>query len=635
MYEHAESLVRIGSTLTAPFAISCGVRQGDPLPAPLFSLVMDPFLRYLHSCISPYAFKMSEHTITSCCYADDLTVFISDNRGFPVLHDALQTYEHISGASINASKSQGLFSGAWRTRRDSPLNFQWSAEGWKFLGIFLGNSAAWEARNWDLLLSDVNHLTARWSRFFPGLSYRGRAILVNQFIGSKLSYRLAILQLPPGFLSQLQSSINKFIWSGKHWLHPNFLYFPLNDGGLGLQNVQVRLQLQRFKFLRDYLSSQQPTITHDLTTAMLHEMYPRIPGPSLFLLDGSFRLTHFNPFYDSVLQVWTVLKSIPLNVTLTWIQLSQLPLHRNCVYLSSILTSASERDWEQVGIYTIGDLQVSPGVWKHLHDFNMSHLTTPCKRRLSTSHATILNHCQQLYDGKHGTSSYTFGSHLLHPTRTDLFCLRRSTLYSLFLEITLPRQPRPGRSTFQIGNPIQWKTLYTSRNIPMDVAVVWRLLYGRIVTPIELFRWKKFPSPYCPWCTCHVECDAEHLVFLCAAVTKFWSYIWRFIVLLKPNVLCSQQILVRGFTDSDTPSALANHLLTLAKSVICTHASACFPRYPAYPQYKVVYNGQLRRRLMVEFYASTKKGTMPEFNSFWAFQHILCKEDEGELMFMF
>jgi hypothetical protein len=65
-----------------------------------------------------------EQTLVTTAYADDITVFITKNEGFPQLLQNFMTYGALSGATLNIQKSTGLFSGKWRSRTDRPLGFQ-------------------------------------------------------------------------------------------------------------------------------------------------------------------------------------------------------------------------------------------------------------------------------------------------------------------------------------------------------------------------------------------------------------------------------------------------------------------------------------------------------------------------------
>jgi hypothetical protein len=75
-------------------------------------------------------------------YADDVTVFLTKDEGLKHLLHTFMIYEAVSGVTLYVQKSTGLFAGRFKKRIDQPLGFQWTDQGEKYLGVYLGNSTA-------------------------------------------------------------------------------------------------------------------------------------------------------------------------------------------------------------------------------------------------------------------------------------------------------------------------------------------------------------------------------------------------------------------------------------------------------------------------------------------------------------
>ncbi|CAM5112030.1 unnamed protein product, partial [Natator depressus] len=56
-----------------------------------------------------------------------------------------------------------------------------------------------------------------------------------------LWYRLNTLVPAPGFLTNLQTSILGFFWSGMHWALVGVLHLPLKEGGQGLKCLHTQI----------------------------------------------------------------------------------------------------------------------------------------------------------------------------------------------------------------------------------------------------------------------------------------------------------------------------------------------------------------------------------------------------------
>jgi hypothetical protein len=107
VYRNAQGMVKINGTLTAPFKYTRGVRQGDPLSGPLFTLTIVPFLLMCSHRLRDYGLPVPSsinRTLVTSAYADDITVFITTNEGFPHLLQTFMAYGAQSGATLNVQK---------------------------------------------------------------------------------------------------------------------------------------------------------------------------------------------------------------------------------------------------------------------------------------------------------------------------------------------------------------------------------------------------------------------------------------------------------------------------------------------------------------------------------------------------
>ena len=70
-----------------------------------------------------------------------LTVFVRDQRDVELLGSSLKLYERASSAKVNWEKSEALQVGQWADRETPKLpgNLSWRRQGFKILGVFLGN----------------------------------------------------------------------------------------------------------------------------------------------------------------------------------------------------------------------------------------------------------------------------------------------------------------------------------------------------------------------------------------------------------------------------------------------------------------------------------------------------------------
>ena len=150
LYSGSESLVKICGPVTAPFSVEKGIRQGCPLSRLLYSIAIEPFLNRLRAEVGDNGFRMPGANVSSSvsAYADDVSVFVTSERGFGAVGDTYDLFARASAARLNTRKTQGLWAGSWIGRSDRPLICLWNDDGLSFLGVHLGNTKTYTDQNW-------------------------------------------------------------------------------------------------------------------------------------------------------------------------------------------------------------------------------------------------------------------------------------------------------------------------------------------------------------------------------------------------------------------------------------------------------------------------------------------------------
>ncbi len=120
-YNHISSSVKWNNTLSTPFPISHGVRQGALLSPLFYAIFINDFLHQLESCGSGI---MIGPSICGCpTYADDMCLLASSPSGLLVLLDTAHKYAACWRYSFNSSKYHvmvfGEYSRSWRRLRDN------------------------------------------------------------------------------------------------------------------------------------------------------------------------------------------------------------------------------------------------------------------------------------------------------------------------------------------------------------------------------------------------------------------------------------------------------------------------------------------------------------------------------------
>lgn len=117
-YAHQSMQVKWGSSISAPFGVSNGVRQGGILSPILFNLYVDDLSIQLRACNTGCI--LGKTLINHLMYADDLVVFSPSSAGLQDLLNVCTEYGVQYDIKYNAAKSAVLIC---RTKQDKQLNF--------------------------------------------------------------------------------------------------------------------------------------------------------------------------------------------------------------------------------------------------------------------------------------------------------------------------------------------------------------------------------------------------------------------------------------------------------------------------------------------------------------------------------
>jgi hypothetical protein len=235
------------------FSPSRGLRQGDPLSPFLFIIGIEVISRLLHQRLRDFKITRSCLPLNHLLFADDLVIFTTVTFSEAIIiKGCLNKYSFWSGQTINASKSNILFSKNTAVSIISAIRnflpYQTTPATAKHLGlpILYGNS---KKAVFSDILDKVNGKIEGWRS--KTLSQAGKTTLIKTMVSALPSYAMSSFLFPDGLCKQLDRAFKIFWWgfpkdktrnlSLKSW---NSLCLPNDQGGLGFRLMkEVNLSL--------------------------------------------------------------------------------------------------------------------------------------------------------------------------------------------------------------------------------------------------------------------------------------------------------------------------------------------------------------------------------------------------------
>ena len=249
LYNNVNAKVIVNGFFTDPFDITRGVRQGCSLSPLLYVLCVEPLACYIRNDPNITGFHLPGGSqVKLCQYADDITGILHDPSSVNHFLKIVDKFGQASGARLNKDKCSGIWLGKYSNKNSMTTfaNLKWEVNA-KILGIYVGINNN-DEENWVSLIKGIaQHLK---TCVYRNLSLKGRAVILNANILSKLWYRATILGIPKQYADKLQVLINKFMWNEKMVLiKTHTLELPHKDGGIQLVNVPLKVQSFKIKHI--------------------------------------------------------------------------------------------------------------------------------------------------------------------------------------------------------------------------------------------------------------------------------------------------------------------------------------------------------------------------------------------------
>ena len=288
LYSGSRSYIQNNGHLSLPAYIKRGVRQGCPLSAYLYTIVIETLAQSIRkdTQIKGYPIPNLE-TVKTSLYADDAHIYInrinkvtSMNR----LTQKLKLYEKASGSKLNLDKSQiTAFGGTPDSISNEELALEMISEfadSWKIqtlemgveiLGIiFKATPEETYATNYQIILEKMEERISFLR--LRQLSIQGRGLALDTLVLPQVWYVATVIPLctityqnihknKPNYLKLIQGVANKYLWNNNHQsplLKTEILKLPLERGGLGIRNIgmqSIALRSKQINYVLDQTSN--------------------------------------------------------------------------------------------------------------------------------------------------------------------------------------------------------------------------------------------------------------------------------------------------------------------------------------------------------------------------------------------
>ena len=270
------SCVNYAGWLSGYFPVESGIRQGCPFSPLAFILAIELLAIKVRdsgtikglSLVSGMNNDILE-IIKVALYADDLTLFLTDETDLKNALSILNDFKKVSGLSLNVSKCEAMWIGSNKYRHDSFCGFRWKSKI-KILGTYFNieKNASEIEENYRERMSNIKRIISIWEK--RNLSIFGKIIVIKTFLISQLIYFMQAFIIPDNVLVEINRILFRFVWKKKdnnkkafEKVKRNVLCSDYDQGGLKMIDVkqmQTSFLLQWVIRLTKYSSSDKATV---------------------------------------------------------------------------------------------------------------------------------------------------------------------------------------------------------------------------------------------------------------------------------------------------------------------------------------------------------------------------------------
>ena len=367
-----ESCIMNNGHSSGYFPILSGTRQGDPISAYLFILVMEILLIQVRNNKNIKGITIFGFEFKLLSFADDVSYFLQDLDSVKELQHLLEYSQQYTSLKINYEKSEicrvGSKKGAIRAFSNlSSVNLL--NEAVKILSCHYSyNKELAEERNFVKIVTGVQKVLNLWS--MRGLSLLGKVQIFKALGISKIQYAASVAYVPKRVIQELERLKKIFLWnSGRVEIKHSTLINEYEDGGIKNVDIEARLKATKLTWVRR-LCDDNHHACKIIPINYLALPYGDLSFHRNFISNQSLTLKvkQLPVFYEELVKYWEEISCFQPNCP-DLILSESIWFNR---FVSVEKKTIMFKDFSKIGINKIGDLYENDG--KLIHFDKLSQL---------------------------------------------------------------------------------------------------------------------------------------------------------------------------------------------------------------------------------------------------------------------
>ena len=549
LYANGQSCVINNNWQSSYFDLKRGLRQGCPVSALLFLIVIEVLANDLKKNRQIKGIDLADDNtvpteVKISQFADDTTVFVEDEQSLHNILKRVCVFSEVAGPTLNTYKSKGFAFGNFDASQFKDID--WTSEFVKTLGVYFSKNVnrAYE-KTWTEKTEKMECQLKQWK--CRNLTYFGKVIILKSLVISNITYIMSALPTFKFINKIIEKLIYSFIWKGKDKIKRRTIIGRTDKGGLNMPDFLLQSYALKTSWLHRLLHDQN----ENALWKILPNIYLNSFGPKMLVLKMSFKnerelkeLNKIPLFYRQCIMAWKqCIETCQVNEKAEDIRQQILWGNHNIVKKNSCLFW---RHWISSDLFVIGDIVNEEGKLD-IH-FIQSKLKKKgnylCESKLLWS--CIPRKWKNVLVEERAPNCKAEESHYVEKNKnpslgmqtTQVKCKLSRLLYKSLIDKNFVK---PGVETYwetffqkELSWPEIWKDRVTNVKERRLAQFNFKLLYKLHMTNKNLCRFKMTDSSLC------YKCDSEenyyHLFYDCIYSQTFWEKFSTFCAKIQPGI---------------------------------------------------------------------------------------------------
>jgi hypothetical protein len=253
LYTDIEACIINNGTTGKYFKLTRGVRQGCPLSPYLFVIIIEFLAAKIRSNNDINGFTIDNKVVKLTMYADDLTVFVKNEKAAKCLFTELHKFSRVTGLQVNLEKSEGLWLGSRKNSARKPFGIKWPDKPVKALGVYFSyDKKASDKLNFDDKIRKLERQLHWWKA--RDLSLAGKILIIKTKAISKFTYLASVLKIPKDVIKSVNNLLFNFIWNGKRdKVKRDIMIQNYELGGYKMPNMEMIICANQIECIKRFL----------------------------------------------------------------------------------------------------------------------------------------------------------------------------------------------------------------------------------------------------------------------------------------------------------------------------------------------------------------------------------------------